>query len=154
MNLQLLDGHEHIEDVKMLFAEHLEALGLDVTKQDLEEEFANLDKKYARHDERLYIAYIDNLPAGCIVLRHVDSERAEMKRIYVRPNYRRMGLGQTLAKQVIEDARDLGYHELILDTLPPTESAKDFYMFMGFKNNDNGPKSTTEGALFLHLPLR
>lgn len=153
MKVELLNGHNHLDDIKTLFAEHLEALGFDIKGPELAEEFADLPYKYKGAKERLYIAYVNGTAAGCIAMRYRNEEQAGVKRIYVRFPFRRMNLGQTLVKQVIEDAKELGYKQLVVDTLPPTETAREFYHFMGFKPNDNLPKSTIDGALFLYLDL-
>ena len=74
--------------------------------------------KYAPPDGRLYLARVDGRAAGCIALRRLDGERCEMKRLYVQPQYRGRGLARQLIRRITEDARQIGYRCMLLDTLP------------------------------------
>ena len=115
-------------------------------------EFHGLEDKYKGEGEALYIAFIDNKPAGCVALRNVDSKTAAMKRLYVRPAFRHSSLGTNMAKLVVEDAREFGYKALLLDTLPSMENAKELYTTLGFKKLDN-TKKAVKTVVHLSLPL-
>ena len=76
-----------------------------------------------------------------------------MKRLYVRPGYRGMGLGRMLAECVIDEARAIGYATLKLDTLPAMKEAQQMYAELGFIDvapyNDN----PVAGTRFMSLDL-
>ena len=148
MNFEIRNGHEYIDEVKDLFVEYVRSLGVSASVR----EFYGLEEKYKGEGEALYIAFIDNKPAGCVALRYVDSKTAAMKRLYVRPAFRHSSLGTNLAKLVVEDAREFGYKTLLLDTLPSMENAKDLYTTLGFKKLDDTQK-LVKTVVHLSLPL-
>lgn len=148
MNFEIRNGHEYIDEVKDLFVEYVRSLGVSASVR----EFYGLEEKYKGEGEALYIAFIDNKPAGCVALRYVDSKTAAMKRLYVRPAFRHSSLGTNMAKLVVEDASEFGYKTLLLDTLPSMENAKDLYTTLGFKKLDDTQK-LVKTVVHLSLPL-
>ena len=100
--------------------------------QDYDLELENLDKKYGLPKGRLYIATVEGDVAGCIALRNIDDKSCELKRLYVRPEFRGNQIGQMLIEQIISDARDIGYKQILLDTLPFLKSAIYIYEKLGF----------------------
>ena len=148
MNFEIRNGHDYIDEVKDLFVEYVRSLGVSANVR----EFLGLEDKYKGEGEALYIAFIDNKPAGCVALRNVDSKTAAMKRLYVRPAFRHSSLGTNMAKLVVEDAREFGYKALLLDTLPSMENAKELYTTLGFKKLDN-TKKAVKTVVHLSLPL-
>ena len=111
-----------------------------------------MEDKYKGEGEALYIAFVDNQPAGCVALRRVDKNTADMKRLYVRPAFRHSSLGTNMAKMIVEDAREFGYKTLLLDSLPSMENAKELYTTLGFKKVD-GTKKPVKTVVHLSLPL-
>ena len=107
-----------IEDARCLFREYEAWLGVDLCFQSFEEELKNLPGKYAQPSGRLLLAVADKKIAGCIALRKIDDEICEMKRLYLRDDFRGLGLGKKLIEQLIEEAREIGYKRMRLDTLP------------------------------------
>lgn len=148
MNFEIRNGHEYIDEVKDLFVEYVRSLGVSASVR----EFYGLEEKYKGEGEALYIAFIDNKPAGCVALRYVDSKTAAMKRLYVRPAFRHSSLGTNMAKLVVEDAREFGYKTLLLDTLPSMENAKKLCTTLGFKKLDDTQK-LVKTVVHLSLPL-
>ena len=148
MNFEIRNGHDYIDEVKDLFVEYVRSLGVSASVR----EFHGLEDKYKGEGEALYIAFIDNIPAGCVALRNVDSKTAAMKRLYVRPAFRHGSLGTNMAKLVVEDAREFGYKTLLLDTLPSMENAKELYTTLGFKKLDDTRKPV-KTVVHLSLPL-
>lgn len=148
MNFEIRNGHDYIDEVKGLFVEYVRSLGVSASLR----EFHGLEDKYKGEGEALYIAFIDNKPAGCVALRNVDNNTAAMKRLYVRPAFRHSSLGSNMAKLVVEDAREFGYKTLLLDSLPSMENAKELYTNLGFKKLDD-TKRPVKTVVHLSLPL-
>lgn len=149
MNFEVVNGHENLEAVKTLFVEYVQSLGVAAS----EREFSDLENKYKGPRERLYLALVDGEMAGCVAIREVDKEKAEMKRLYVRPAFRRTGVGMSLGKIVVDKAKELGYRELLLDSLPSMESAVQLYNALGFKKTEGVIRRPVKTVVHLTLPL-
>ena len=99
------------------------------------------------------VARVDGRAAGCIALRRLDGERCEMKRLYVQPQYRGRGLARQLIRRITEDARQIGYRCMLLDTLPVLEDAVRLYRQLGFYEIPCYNDSPVESTLFFQLDL-
>ena len=144
-----------IEQVRRLFVEYQEELGIDLCFQNFSSEVANLPGDYALPDGRLTLAVMDGEPAGCIALRKIAPGVCEMKRLYVRARFRGTGLGSKLAKLMIREARVSGYQQMRLDTLPgKMDRAIELYRTLGFKQIEPYYHNPVAGAMFLELDLR
>lgn len=122
---------------RSIFRDYAASLKVDLCFQGFEAELAALPGDYAvESGGRLFLALVDGEVAGCGALRRltdVDHVNAcEMKRLFVRPAFRRDGLGRTLAEALIEAAREAGYSNLLLDTLDDMEAARELYARLGF----------------------
>jgi ribosomal protein S18 acetylase RimI-like enzyme len=153
MEIEILEGYERLEDIRALFREYAASLGVDLCFQRFEEELNGLPGRYAKPGGRLYLALAGGSPAGCIALRHLDGERCEMKRLYVRPAFRALGLGRALAGRVIEDARALGHREMLLDTLKEMGGAQALYEKLGFADIPPYYENPLPGARYMRLAL-
>lgn len=109
---------EQIEQARTLFREYEAAINLDLCFQSFDEELANLPGKYAAPAGRLFLAFADELLAGCIALRKLEAEICEMKRLFVRDRFRGHKIGVRLIEKVIAEAREIGYAKMRLDTFP------------------------------------
>lgn len=147
------ESKEQIDLARVLFREYAASLGVDLCFQDFETELANLPGDYAPPAGRLYLAYEDEQPAGCVGLRKIDDEICEMKRLYVRPLSRGQGIGRQLVLALVKDARELGYSRMRLDTLPSMKRAFELYRTMGFKPIGPYRANPVPGAMFLELNL-
>ena len=132
MDIQILEAYDRLEELKQLFLEYTKGLGIDLSFQNFTQEYAELPGRYANPLGRLYIAYVDGEAAGCIAMRPFDEKRCEMKRLYVRPQYRKLKLGYTLAVKLIEEAKKEGYETMLLDTLTFMQDARRLYERIGF----------------------
>ncbi|MGB0036453.1 MAG: GNAT family N-acetyltransferase [Candidatus Acidiferrales bacterium] len=153
---------ETITEASILFREYAAALTVDLTFQDFQKELASLPGEYAPPEGRLLIASIEPAVgsnsasgvAGCIGLRKIDAETCEMKRLFVRTDFRGMGVGRALALGVISAAREVGYLRMRLDTLPEMSQAQALYFSLGFKEIEPYRFNPIPGARFLELALR
>lgn len=121
--------------------------------QDYDEELKHLEGKYGLPYGRLYLAYYDGELAGCIGLRKIDGQNCEMKRLYVRSQFRGKRIGTQLIQRIIEDARQIGYSCMLLDTLPFLESAIHLYREFGFYETDSYNESPMSTSIFMKMDL-
>lgn len=154
MQLEIKEAYSDIDVVRELLGEYVSSLGIDLAFQSYPEELASLPGKYSNPDGRLYLAYCDGSPAGCVGLRRFDSERCEMKRLYVRSRFRGLKLGEKLAEQVIRDAKAAGYAFMLLDTLSTMKSAQTLYSKLGFEEIAPYYDNPIRHTRFLCLPLK
>jgi ribosomal protein S18 acetylase RimI-like enzyme len=137
---------EDLAVVRELITEYANALGVDLSFQDLDHELATLDEFY----ELILIA---EPAAGCVALRRIDDSICEMKRLYVRPAFRGHNLGRRLAEQIIDDARQRGYKRMRLDTLPTMLAAIPLYQALGFVEIAPYRFNPIAGTRFMELAL-
>ncbi|HYX75728.1 MAG TPA: GNAT family N-acetyltransferase, partial [Gaiellaceae bacterium] len=130
--------------VQGLLREYADALGVDLSFQDFDAEVADPLGFY-----ELVLLARD----GCVALRRIDERICEMKRLYVRPEARRGGLGRRLAEAVIEEARARGYERMLLDTLPTMGAAQALYRSLGFRETEPYRHNPVPGAAFMELSL-
>jgi putative acetyltransferase len=122
-----------VEMARELFREYAVAIGVDLCFQNFEEELRTLPGKYAPPNGRLHLISDDATAAGCAALREIESGIAEMKRLYVRPQFRGRGFARVLAERLIDDAREIGYRAICLDTLASMQAARALYASLGFR---------------------
>ena len=113
------ESQTDIDEARRLFREYEIWLDEDLCFQSFEEEVRTLPGKYAPPDGRLFIAYSDGKPAGCVGLRKLSDGICEMKRLFVRPQFQGGGIGNLLIEKIIDSARVAGYKKIRLDTYPP-----------------------------------
>ena len=121
--------------------------------QNYDEELTHLTKKYGLPDGRLYLAYYAGKLAGCIGLKKIDKDVCEMKRLYVRPDFRGKHIGNKLAEQIITDAKNIGYLYMVLDTLPYLKSAIYMYKKLGFYEIPSYNNNPMDTAIYMKLDL-
>jgi ribosomal protein S18 acetylase RimI-like enzyme len=140
-----------------IFREYAASLGFDLCFQDFEGEIVNLPGDYAPPRGALLLAKVDGAIAGCCALRPLDSSdyvnAAEMKRLYVRPAFRGLGLGRQLAEAILDEARIAGYDSVLLDTLNDMEIARAMYEELGFKEIPPYYHNPLAGAHYLKVDL-
>ena len=160
MSVQIVPADHHLAEIRELFAEYTNMLVegdpsfreyLKIQKYD-----AELDhplEKYGPPGGRLYIALWEGEAAGCIALRRIDAQRCEMKRLYVRPDYREKGICKKLVDCILADAREIGYRQMLLDTLPFLERAIHMYRKLGFREIPIYNDSPMSSAVYMRLDL-
>lgn len=144
-----------INQARELFIEYSEGLGISLCFQNFEQELAELPGAYAPPDGRLLLAISGEQIAGCVGLRKIGDRVCEMKRLYVRPDARGLGIGRAMAVHLIEEARILGYDAMRLDTLPlQMQEAIKVYRSLGFREIAPYYDNPVEGAMFMELKLK
>jgi putative acetyltransferase len=138
---------------RTLFEEYWQSFGFTPCFQNFSEEVAGLPGHYAPPGGRLALALAAREPAGCIALRRLDGQRAEAKRLYVRPEFRGRGMGLELLEWVIGEARAAGYREMLGDTMPVMSRALAMYERLGFQQTGPYTAQPTPGAIYLRLAL-
>jgi len=146
-------GQGMLEEVKQLFLEYTRSLEVDLTFQDFKTEFETLPGKYAPPDGILILALVNGKGAGCIALRMISENIGEMKRLYVRDEYKSLGIGRSLVNMVIIEARELNYHYIRLDTLPTMKKAQGLYEAFGFYDIEPYVHNPIKGTRFMELNL-
>jgi ribosomal protein S18 acetylase RimI-like enzyme len=160
MDIKITPAYGEREEISILFSEYTDMLTandesfkkyLDI--QHYDEEISHLESKYGMPDGRLYLIYCDRKLAGCIGLRKIDNQSCEMKRLYVRPEFRGKKLGNILVEKIIADAREIGYSYMLLDTLPFLQSAICMYKKFGFYEIESYNNSPMDTSIYMKLDL-
>ncbi len=145
------------ESLREILREYALGLGVDLCFQNFDQELASLPGEYASPRGALLMAMIDGQVAGCCALRAIDNadypNAAEMKRLYVRPAFRGLGLGRQLAEAAIDAAHQGGYACVLLDTLSDMEAARALYADLGFHEIPPYYHNPIPGAHYLKADL-
>lgn len=151
------ETHEQLSATRAIFAEYAAQLNVDLCFQNFDDELASLPGEYVQPQGALLLALVNGQVAGCCALRplaSVDySNVAEMKRLYVRKPFRRLGLGRQLVEATLDAARMAGYHSVLLDTLDDMESARALYVDLGFTTIPPYYYNPIAGAHYLKVNL-
>lgn len=154
MNLIQASSTEEVQQARQLFEEYAAWLGINLCFQNFDREFAELPGDYAPPSGRLFLADDGDDVMGCVALRKIGDRVGEMKRLYVRPQFRGRGLGRTLTEKLIAEAKQIGYASLRLDTLPgKMDQAIAMYRSLGFREIPPYYKNPVAGATFMELDL-
>lgn len=138
MDIKIIPAYDYTQEIRELFSEYTDMLinsdpafkeYLEI--QNYDDELEHLKDKYGMPAGRLYLAYCGGKAAGCIGLKKLDEDNCEMKRLYVRPEFRGRKIGGLLIQKTIADAKTIGYKHMLLDTLPFLESAVHMYKKWG-----------------------
>jgi ribosomal protein S18 acetylase RimI-like enzyme len=154
LSIQPAQTPEQIAQARELFLEYAQSLGFSLCFQNFDQELANLPGGYAPPDGRLLLAEYETQLAGCVALHKLEPGICEMKRLYLRPQFRGHGLGRMLADSIIAEARQIGYHHMRLDTVEPAmKDAVAMYRRLGFKEIAPYCANPMAGAMYMELEL-
>ncbi|HEY2188413.1 MAG TPA: GNAT family N-acetyltransferase [Caldimonas sp.] len=141
-----------------IFREYADSLDVDLCFQNFDAELASLPGEYASPRGQLLLVFVDGELAGCGALRPFadadDGNACEMKRLYVRPRFRGVGLGRILAQALFDEARSTGYSTILLDTLDDMEAARELYATLGFVEVPPYYFNPIAGAHYLKAELK
>jgi len=132
--LQLIqpESPQHLDQVRQLLREYADTLDVELCLQRINQAIVELPGEYGPPQGCLLLALYDHQPAGCVALRNIGDRVAEMKRFFVKPAFRGLGIGRALAKSIVEEARALEFSLVRLDTLKYMEAARELYRSLGF----------------------
>lgn len=143
-----------IAQARELFLEYAQSLGFSLCFQNFDNELAQLPGDYAPPEGRLLLAEFEGQLAGCVALHKIDDATCEMKRLYLRPQFRGKRVGRALADRIIFEARTIGYHRMRLDTVEPVmKDAVVMYRKIGFEEIDPYRANPMAGTLYMELEL-
>jgi putative acetyltransferase len=145
---------EEMDVVRDLFLEYSKGLNENLCFQSFDDELKNPLKKYGEPKGCLLLAYWNNEPAGCIALQPLQREGVcEMKRLYVRDQYRNKRIGDELVKILMQEAKNKGYKKMVLDTLERLQPAIRLYKKHGFVNTSAYYINPLQGVVYMEKEL-
>ena len=143
-----------IAQARELFLEYAQSLGFSLCFQNFDKELADLPGDYAPPEGRLLLAEYEGQLAGCVALHKLEAGICEMKRLYLRSQFRGKSIGRALADRIISEARGIGYQRMRLDTVEPRmKDAVAMYRKIGFKEIAAYCANPIAGALYMELQL-
>ena len=149
------EDRAQIDQVRTLFREYGASLGFCLCFESFERELAGLPGEYEPPEGRLLLAFCDSTPVGCVALRKLEDGICEMKRLYVRPEFRGHGLGRDLVLTLIGQARLSQCSKMRLDTIAASMTeAVGLYRALGFRGIPPYHGNPIPGAIYLELDLR
>jgi GNAT superfamily N-acetyltransferase len=156
LQIQLInDESVWMDEIRILFREYETELNEDLCFQSFEEELKDPLKKYGPPLGVLYIAIWNNEVAGCIALMPLKEDGVcEMKRLYVRSSFRKHKIGKALVEQLLNDAVQLGYKTMKLDTLEKLQPAIQLYKQYGFVETTAYYENPLKGVVYMEKELK
>jgi GNAT superfamily N-acetyltransferase len=149
-----------LEQIKKMFRQYFTWITddnkINMSYQGIETELDSLPGKFSPPEGCLLIAEVDDNPVGCVALRSFEPGTCEMKRLFVKPEFRSKGVGMALAKRVITEAKKRGYNKMLLDTGDFMVAAKKLYSSLGFKTTNQYyevPEEVLKRTVFMELFL-
>ncbi len=153
LEIKTAQSYGEIKIIKELFKEYAESLNFSLCFQNFDEELKNLPGEYFPPEGSLLLAEYNGLPAGCVALRKIDHDICEMKRIYVKNNFRGLQIGKLLANKIIDEARRIGYKKMRLDTVHTMKAAQTLYKSLGFYEINPYGYHPVEKTIYMELVL-
>lgn len=152
--LSQAESAAQIAQARELFLEYAQSLGFSLCFQNFDKELAELPGDYAPPEGRLFLAEYEGQLAGCVALHKLEPQICEMKRLYLRSQFRGKGLGRLLADCIIAEAHQIGYQRLRLDTVEPVMTdAVAMYRRIGFQEITPYRANPIAGAMYMELQL-
>jgi|SRR5450432_2578376 len=154
LTLSQVQTSAQVAQARELFLEYARSLGFSLCFQNFEKELSELPGDYTPPEGRLFLAEHDGQLAGCAALHRLDTSSGEMKRLYIRSNFRGLGLGRKLAERILWEAKSIGFQRIRLDTVAGImNDAIGLYRRMGFREIAPYRENPIPGALYMELEL-
>jgi ribosomal protein S18 acetylase RimI-like enzyme len=154
INIKKADTAKGFEQGKILFEEYASSLDFDLGYQDFKKELRTITQQYKEPEGALLLCFIDNESAvGCAGVRKFSEGIAELKRLYVKPDYRSLKIGKRLLELAIDTAKQLNYKFIRLDTVPGQIKAQELYHYLGFYEIEPYRYSPIEGTIYFEKIL-
>lgn len=157
IRLQVADNGDLLDQTREIFRDYADSLNVDLCFQNFEAELLHLPGDYVSPHGHLLLAYVGDALAGCGAFRQIGdvdyANACEMKRLYVRPDFRSLGLGRLLAQALFDEAQRSGYSVMLLDTLDDMEAARSLYASLGFSEIPPYYFNPIAGAHYLKAEL-
>nr|WP_297171137.1 GNAT family N-acetyltransferase [uncultured Agathobaculum sp.] len=153
--MDITDGKPYLTQIRRLIEEYAGSLGRDLSFQSLSAELADLSARYTERAGEIIAAVTEQGEAvGCVAYHRHSDTRCEMKRLYVKPAYRKLHLGDRLVCEIIRRAAQAGYREMVLDTIEPLQSAVRLYEKYGFRRIAPYYNNPMPDVIYMGLDLR
>jgi ribosomal protein S18 acetylase RimI-like enzyme len=158
LKIYQVETDEDIEVTRSLLAEYLASREFEESifpeeVQAFQMQLSELPAEFAPPKGCLFLAMYGEQPAGCVGLRDLGDAICEMKRLYVKPEFRGLKIGRKLMESIITEARTIGYSAIRGDTIPSMQAAKTLYISLGFKEIEPYRYNPIEGVMFMELKL-
>jgi len=150
---QIATTAEAFENGKQLFREYVISLNVDLSFQNFESELETIDTQYNKPGGTLLLAMDGDAFVGCSGIRRLDDETAELKRMYVKNQYRGYQVGAALLQRSCEIAKQLGYKKIRLDTLASMTKAQQLYAASGFYEIEPYRFNPLPGTMYMEKAL-
>jgi putative acetyltransferase len=146
------EGNE-LDMIRSLFADYQNELNEDLCFQSFDDELQDPLKKYGSPKGALFLAYWNDAVAGCIALQDIGNGSCEMKRLYVKPSYRKHKTGEALVQHLLKAAKNLDYQVMKLDTLHKLQPAINLYKKLGFNETGSYYHNPISGVVYMEKIL-
>ena len=153
-NFKIVDGAAYEDEFRDLTVEYVTSLDRNLDFQHLDEELESPSRKYIGSGGGMIVAFNERDEAvGCVAYWGHTKERCEMKRLYVKPEYRKSGIGLALGKEVIRRAKESGFTEMVLDTAKPLTAAIALYRKLGFEETEAYYFNPMDDVLYFKIEI-
>jgi ribosomal protein S18 acetylase RimI-like enzyme len=147
------NSKDEFQLAKSLFQQYANSLSFNLCFQDFENELNQLSIQYNKPTGALILAYQNETAIGCVGVRYLDKEVAELKRMFVLPEFRKLKIGHRLLEEALKSAKELGYNKIRLDTLQDMVAARALYQKNGFYEITSYRHNPIAGAIYMEKVL-
>jgi ribosomal protein S18 acetylase RimI-like enzyme len=147
------NSKDEFQLAKSLFQQYANSLSFNLCFQDFENELNQLSIQYNKPTGALILAYQNETAIGCVGVRYLDREVAELKRMFVLPEFRKLKIGHRLLEEALKSAKELGYNKIRLDTLQDMVAARALYQKNGFYEITSYRHNPIAGAIYMEKVL-
>jgi len=152
--MKISDGSRYVSEINLLINEYISSLKSQSLFGNITFDVNDLEEKYLPpNGELLTVLNEKEEIVGCVAYHNLKNNICELKRLYVKPEYRNKGIGNDLVEAIIIKARENGFMEMVLDTGRSLKNAIRLYEAFGFKETDPYYQSPVEDVIYMSLKL-